>query len=149
VIYQLLAERERYGRVALLYGGRDPDQLLFSDEFDSWRNAGADVSLTVDTAGRTWRGSVGLVTKLLDRATFDRANVAALLCGPEVMMRATISALGERGVTSEQIYCSLERNMQCAIGHCGHCQLGPSLVCRDGPVYRLSEIERFFAIREL
>jgi NAD(P)H-flavin reductase len=148
-IYELLARRGRHGRVVLLYGGRQPDQLLFSRELERWRERGAEIRVSVDTADPSWRGSVGVVTKLIGRAAFDPASAVALVCGPEVMMRFTIAALDERGVRAERIHVSLERNMQCAIGHCGHCQLGPTLLCRDGPVYRYADIARFFAVREL
>jgi NAD(P)H-flavin reductase len=143
-IVRLLARRERYGRIVVLYGGRDPAQLLYPGELPQW---GAEV--TVDTAGRGWRGRVGVVTKLIDRATFDPASAVVLTCGPEVMMRFAVDALLRRGVTADRAYVSMERNMQCGIGHCGHCQLGPTLVCRDGPVYTWEELEPWLAIREL
>ncbi len=148
-ILALLARRERYGRLVLLYGGRDPDQLLYGDELARWAADGLEVVVTVDSAGPEWLGHVGVVPRMVRRASFDPANAAALLCGPEVMMRFTVSALAQAGVGSDRVYASMERNMQCGIGHCGHCQLGPTLVCRDGPVYRWSELERWLAIREL
>ena len=143
-ILRLFARRERYGRIAVLYGGRSPDQLLYPDQLREW---GADV--TVDTADREWRGRVGVVTKLIDRAEFDPGSAVALMCGPEVMMRFAVEALRARGVAPDRVHLSMERNMQCGIGHCGHCQLGPTLVCRDGPVYRYEELEPWLAIREL
>jgi NAD(P)H-flavin reductase len=145
----LLARRERYGRLLLLYGGRSPEQLLYTAELEQWRARGLDVAVTVDSAGPEWLGRVGVVPRLVHRARFDPAGAVALLCGPEVMMRFTFSALAQAGVGSDRVYASMERNMQCGIGHCGHCQLGPTLVCRDGPVYRWSEIEPWLAIREL
>ena len=114
-----------------------------------WAGRGLEVSVTVDSAGPEWLGHVGVVPRLLHRARFDRASAAALLCGPEVMMRFTFSALAQAGVRGDRVYASMERNMQCGIGHCGHCQLGSTLVCRDGPVYRWSELEPWLAIREL
>jgi len=148
-ILALLARRERYGRLVLLYGGRSPDQLLYTGQLQEWGERGLEVWLTVDSAGPEWLGHVGVVPRLLDRARFDAAGAAALLCGPEVMMRFAAAALTRAGVRGDRVYASMERNMQCGIGHCGHCQLGPTLICRDGPVYRWSELERWLAIREL
>jgi anaerobic sulfite reductase subunit B len=143
-ILRLLARRERYGRIAVLYGGRTPGDLLYPTEIDGWGAA-----VTVDSAGREWRGRVGVVTKLIDGAAFDPGSTAALTCGPEVMMRFAVEALLRRGVVADRAYVSMERNMQCGIGHCGHCQLGPTLICRDGPVYAWKELEPWLAIREL
>jgi NAD(P)H-flavin reductase len=148
-ILALLARRERFGRLVLLYGGRSPEQLLYREELERWREGGLEVALTVDSAGPEWLGHVGVVPRLVGRAEVDPGRAVALLCGPEVMMRFTVSALARRGVGSERVYASMERNMQCGIAHCGHCQLGPTLVCRDGPVYAWSELERWLAIREL
>lgn len=148
-ILRMLARRERYGRLVLLYGARTPDQLLFTSELDEWRERGLEVLITVDAAGPEWLGPVGVVTQLIRRAQLQADNMFALSCGPEVMMRFVVAELVDRGVGPERIYVSVERNMQCGIGHCGHCQLGPSLVCRDGPVYRWSDVEPWLAIREL
>jgi NAD(P)H-flavin reductase len=147
-ILRLLAWRERFGRVTLLYGGRSPDQLLYATELEEWAQRGLEVEVTVDSAGPEWLGRVGVVTRLVRRAEIS-PDAVALLCGPEVMMRFTVAALAERGVAPERIYASMERNMQCGIGHCGHCQLGPTLVCRDGPVYSWSELAPWLAIKEL
>jgi len=145
----LLSRRERYGRLVLLYGGREPAQLLYPDELRSWEHRGLEVHLTVDSAGPEWLGHVGVVTRLVRRAEVDPERTVAMCCGPEVMMRFTVAALAHAGVPPQRIHASLERNMQCGIGHCGHCQLGPTLICRDGPVYPWSEIERWLSIREL
>ena len=143
-IVRLLARRERYGRIVVLYGGRDPGQLLYPNELLEW-----EAAVTVDTAGPGWRGRVGVVTKLIDGADFDPSSAVALSCGPEVMMRFAVEALRRRGLPADRVYVSMERNMQCGIGHCGHCQLGPTLICRDGPVYAWKEVEPWLAIREL
>ena len=149
-IYHVLAHRERYGRVAVLYGGRMPDQLLYPQELGRWRNRGdVDLELIVDAAGSGWRGRVGVVPALVAGARFDPGSAVAMVCGPEVMMRFAVTALRDRGVATEAIHVSMERNMQCGIGHCGHCQFGTTLVCRDGPVYRFSAIEALFGVREL
>jgi NAD(P)H-flavin reductase len=148
-VLALLAGRERYGRLLLLYGGRSPDQLLFGAELEIWATRGMDVLVTVDSAGPEWLGRVGVVTRLVRRAEIDPERTVSLLCGPEVMMRFMAAALIDQGVSRSSIFASMERNMQCGIGHCGHCQLGPTLVCRDGPVYRWDQLEPWLAIREL
>jgi NAD(P)H-flavin reductase len=137
------------GRLLVLYGARTPRELLFEDELRSWANDGVTVELTVDSAGPDWHGPVGVVSKLVARADFDPASAIALVCGPEVMMRFTVAALAERGLPGSRAYVSLERAMKCGVGHCGHCQLGPTLICRDGPVYRWDVVERCLAVREL
>ena len=149
VILWLLARRPQYGRLILLYGGRDPHQLLYTDQLAAWEAQGLEIHRTVDSAGPGWLGHVGVVTRLVRRTQLDGAHTVAMCCGPEVMMRFTVSALVQAGVPTDRVYASLERNMQCGIGHCGHCQLGPTLICRDGPVYRWSEIAPWLLIPEL
>jgi NAD(P)H-flavin reductase len=133
----------------LLYGSRSPEQLLYTEELEAWRREDVEVGVTVDSATREWHGDVGVVTRLIDEAELDPGCTTAFLCGPEVMMRFAIQALREREVASDDIYLSLERNMKCAITHCGRCVFGPTYVCREGPVVRYSDIEPWLAIREL
>lgn len=133
----------------LLHGGRTPDLMLYADELDGWRERGLDVMTTVDSAGPEWIGHVGVVPSLVRRAEFDESSAVAFTCGPEVMMRFTLAALERRGVAPERMHVSLERNMQCGVALCGHCQLGPTLVCRDGPVYPVSDVAHLLTVREL
>ena len=133
----------------LLCGARTPQDLYFVEETDRWRASGMDVQLIVDAAGTDWRGPVGVVPKLVEHAEFDAGSAAALVCGPEVMMRFTARALADRGVPPERTWVSLERSMKCGVGHCGHCQIGPTLVCLDGPVYSWAAVERLLGVREL
>jgi NAD(P)H-flavin reductase len=149
-ICRLLASRERYGRVVLLCGARTPADLLFRQDLERWRGQfDVEVEITVDAAPPGWRGDVGMVTTLLSREPFDPPHTVAMLCGPEVMMRFTAMALLERGVPAESIFLSMERNMKCAVGFCGHCQYGPSFICKDGPVFRYKQIEPLLRIREV
>jgi anaerobic sulfite reductase subunit B len=148
VIYQALERREDYGEVALLYGSRTPADLLYVDELERWKGELA-VDVTVDSAESGWAGKVGVVPKLIAGARFDAAATHAFVCGPEVMMRFAAEALLERGVAATRIHVSMERNMQCGVGHCGHCQLGPTMICRDGPVYTWAELEPLLAVRQL
>jgi NAD(P)H-flavin reductase len=150
VIYELVANRERYGNVSILYGGRSPAELLYVDELERWGGRfDIDVDVAVDTAQAGWRGRVGVVTTLIPRATFDPQGAVVMICGPEVMMRFAGAALADAGVPDSAIWLSLERSMKCAVGFCGHCQLGPLFVCKDGPVFRRSEVARWMEIREL
>jgi NAD(P)H-flavin reductase len=149
-LYQVLSKRDRFGRVVLLYGARTPDDLLFPQELHSWRGRfDLEVRVTVDAAGPSWRGNVGVVPTLVARAQFDPAATTAFVVGPEIMMRFTVRALFEAGVAADRVYLSMERNMQCAAALCGHCQLGPFLVCRDGPVFGYRPLAPWLGIREV
>jgi NAD(P)H-flavin reductase len=149
-LYRLLGDRERYERVSLLYGARSPDTILFRREIENWRGRlDFDVRVTVDHAPSTWRGRVGVVTTLLPLADFDPSNTVAMVCGPEIMMRFAISALSAAGLGNDAIYLSMERNMKCAVGFCGHCQFGPSFICRDGPVFRYDQVAPLLALKEI
>jgi NAD(P)H-flavin reductase len=149
VVLAALAARNRYRRVALLVGARTPGDLLFPDQRTAWARQGVDVEVTVDQAAPGWTGNVGLVTKLVDRAAFDPARCVAFVCGPEVMMRFVARSLRRRGVSADRIRISLERDMKCGIGLCGHCQLGPLLVCRDGPVRTYGDVADLLTVKEL
>ncbi len=122
------------GRVFVIAGARQPEQIIFAHDLEAWERDGAVVAVTVDVASSGWPGRVGLVTSLLGEVPFEPGESSALICGPEIMMRFTARALVGRGLDPERIRVSLERNMQCGMGWCGHCQLGPLLLCRDGPV---------------
>lgn len=149
VIYHLLQQRKDFGRVAFLYGARTPGDLLYAAELEQWQQrANLQVLVTVDRGDSSWHGSVGLVTALFPRVEFDPKRTIGLMCGPEVMMRFVQREFEQRGVSEDRLYLSLERNMQCAIGFCGHCQFGPEFVCMDGPVFRYDRIKLFFNIRE-
>jgi NAD(P)H-flavin reductase len=150
VLYQLFAERGRYGQIALLYGTRSPKDILFRRELETWRRRlDIDLEVTVDHAMGDWHGHVGVITSLIGYAAFDPSHTVALLCGPEVMMRLSAAALCAAGLTETSIYLSLERNMQCALGFCGHCQLGSVFVCRDGPVFRFDRLRTLLALKEI
>lgn len=149
-IYHALRHRRRYGRVCIFYGARTPEDILYKAELKRWRGEfDLLVDVTVDRATRDWAGRVGVVPRLVEGGGYDPQHTVALLCGPEIMMRYTARALVARGVTTDRIYVSMERNMKCAVGLCGHCQFGPHFVCRDGPVFRLDGIEALMAVDEL
>jgi NAD(P)H-flavin reductase len=149
-IYHVLARRGQYGRVVILYGTRSPSDILFRQEVERWRRRlDLEVLVTVDRADADWRGDVGVVPRLIARAGFDPQNAVGMVCGPEVMMRYTAEALRAAGVGLDRIYLSMERNMKCAIGLCGHCQFGPDFVCKDGPVMRYDRIADIMTVREI
>lgn len=149
VLLAALAEPARYGRVTLLAGARSPADLIFTGELESWHRSGADVRVTVDHGDPGWHGRVGLVTKLIRGALGDPARTTAFVCGPEIMMRLSAQALVDAGLPAADIRVSLERNMRCGVALCGHCQLGPLLVCRDGPVVSYEQAAPLLTIKEL
>lgn len=149
-IYHLLAHRERYGRIAVLYGARTPRDMLYVSELEEWRaRFDLEVAVTVDSAQDDWRGNVGVVTTLIPPARFDAGNTVAMICGPEIMMRFVVLELEKRGLDQAGIYISMERNMKCAVGYCGHCQFGPTFICKDGAVFPYSRLAWLLGKREV
>lgn len=149
-LYRLIADRQKYRRLVLLYGARSPEEILFKNELERWRGKfDFDVYVTVDRATPPWRGHVGVVTTFISRAPFDPSSTVSLVCGPEVMMRFALMELHHRGVAPQRTYVSMERNMKCAVGFCGHCQFGPAFICKDGPVFRFDRIAAPFATPEV
>lgn len=149
-MYDIMANREKFGNVVLLYGARSPEDILYLKEIKSWRaRLDLNVHVTVDRAVGDWLGNVGVVTTMIPKAPFDPHNTVALICGPEIMIRFTVLELIKRGVPEEKIFVSMERNMKCGIGFCGHCQFGQEFVCKDGPVFSYPEIKDLLDIREV
>jgi anaerobic sulfite reductase subunit B len=149
LIHAVLADRAHHGSVAILIGARTPGDLLYTAEYDAWRAAGTDVLVTVDRAAATWRGHVGVVTTLFAQLHVRPQAATAYLCGPEVMMRFAARGLLDLGLRGADVQVSLERNMRCAVARCGHCQLGPWLLCRDGPVVGYDRAAPLLETREL
>lgn len=141
VIYHLLRHRAEYDKVLILYGARTPEELLYQRELERWRGRfDTTLLVIVDRGGPRWHGYVGVVTGLLPRVRFDPAETIVMICGPEIMLRYAVRDLRERGVPDANIWISMERNMRCGVGLCGHCQYGPTFVCKDGPVYCLERV---------
>lgn len=150
VIYRVLRHRGEYGRLIILYGTRRPRDLLFRKELAVWpRQADTQVLTTVDSGGQEWRGHVGVVTTLFRYARLQPARSVAMVCGPEIMMRFAARELEAQGVPTSDIYLSMERNMKCAVGFCGHCQWGPHFICKDGPVFPYDRIRPLLERHEL
>lgn len=143
-IYELLRRRDDFGEVIAVIGARSPELLLFADEYPSWRNGGIRVVTTIDRAADGWGGRVGFVpdalAAVIDELGLDLRGASGLACGPDQMMVCVADLLVERGVAADQVQLTLERNMQCGNGLCGHCQLGSLIVCRDGPVVRYQDV---------
>ncbi len=150
MITYLLNNTDRVGDVSVLVGAREPCDLLYSHHYATWTEKGFSVQTTVDRDEDRWIGHVGVVTLLLDRLPIPRPESTLLMtCGPEIMMRYVADAALDRGIPSENIWVALERNMNCAIGHCGHCQLGPEFICKDGPVFPYDRVAQWLHVQGL
>jgi len=148
-IRSAIRNRSDYGRIVLLYGARTPADLQFVDEFKTWEEAGVETMITVDRADETWQGQVGVVPILFYRMRMDPRKSIVLTCGPEIMIRFVVYEALARRVPAEHIFVSLERNMKCGLGQCGHCQIGPYFVCKDGPVFGFNQIEAYYNVEDL
>ena len=150
VIYHVTRHREKYGKVVIVYGCRTPDDLLYPKQLEKLRGRlDMEVEVTVDAADRAWKGHTGVVTKHIGKTTFDPAKAVAMICGPEIMMRFCARELSRLGVSLDRVWITMERNMRCGAGLCGHCQFGPTFVCKDGPVYRYDLMEPLLSVREV
>jgi NAD(P)H-flavin reductase len=148
VLYHIIRHRSDYGRVFLLYGARTPNDLLYTQEYAAWREAGIEVEVTVDLGVSDWQGHIGVVPVLFYRLRLKAAQTSILTCGPEIMMRFVIFEALARKVSEDNIYISMERNMNCALGFCGHCQLGPAFVCKDGPVFSYASMKPYLHLED-
>ncbi len=147
-IYEILNHRDDYGRVILLYGARTPSGLLYTSEYDSWRANKIDLEVTVDIGNEDWKGHIGVVPLLFYQHRLQADRTSVLTCGPEIMMRFVVFEALARKIRPENIFVSMERNMSCAMGFCGHCQIGPYFVCKDGPVFDYRQAEPFFNLED-
>jgi len=148
LLHAIVAERIYFGRVTLCYGAREPKNLLFAADRERWAEP-ITILLSVDHADADWTGRVGVVPDLIPQAEFDPATTVAYVCGPGIMMRYTARALLDAGLADDAIFVSMERNMHCAVGTCGHCQFGPEFICKDGPVFAWRRVARLIGIREV
>ncbi|MEW6510171.1 MAG: FAD/NAD(P)-binding protein [Bacteroidota bacterium] len=150
VMYSLLRERTAFGRIILLYGARSPLDLLYRVELENWgKTHNVEVLVTVDRGDSSWKGHIGVVTNLFSYVTLDPRATVAFVCGPETMMKYTLDELDRRGLPEQQVFLSMERNMKCAVGFCGHCQYGPEFICKDGPVFPLTRVRHLLEKKEL
>jgi len=148
VINYIMRRRERFGTVNIVQGVKHTNDFIWRQRYDQWRDApDTRVLLAADAGEAVWPWHIGPVNELFDRLVYERGRVIAMMCGPEGMMRAVVSYLLKQGLAESDIWLSMERNMQCAVGHCGHCQYGASFVCKDGPVFCYDEIKQLFGRR--
>jgi len=147
-IYHVIRHRDRYKQVTILVGARSPADLLYQEEYETWREFNIEVVITVDRADESWRGHVGVVPMMFYKLRPDPRRTIVLSCGPEIMMRFVIYEALARRIPKDKIYLSLERNMKCAVGFCGHCQYGPFFLCKEGPVLSFDRVEPFFGVEE-
>ena len=148
IIYHIINHRDRYEKVHVLYGARTPNDMLYPEEYAAWEKHDIQIATTVDRADGSWIGSVGVVPMLFYRYRMEAPKSVVLTCGPEIMIRFVVFEALARRVPPDHIYVSLERNMKCGQGSCGHCQLGPYFICKDGPVFRFDQLEDFFNVEE-
>lgn len=150
VIYTMIRRREEFGRIIILYGARSPLDLLYRVELEEWSKVpNTEVLTTVDRGDSSWKGHIGVVTGLFSFIKMDSPLTNAMVCGPEIMMKYTCEELERRGLSQDQIYISMERNMKCGVGLCGHCQFGPKFICKDGPVFRLPQVRGLLEKKEI
>lgn len=150
VIYSLLRHRKDYGKIYILYGARSPLDLLYRVELEEWnKKLEVNVLTTVDRGDSSWKGNIGVVTNLFHYVKLDARATAAFICGPEIMMYYALQEALDFGIEEDKIFLSLERNMKCAVGFCGHCQYGPKFICKDGPVFSYPQIIDLFNKKEL
>ena len=146
----VLADRaQEYHKITLLFGAKTADDILCKNEMEEWRSKGVNIEITVDSADSNWQGHVGVVTSLIDKHLPNPNNTLVLICGPEVMIHASIHELMSARVNENDIHIALERNMQCAVGFCGHCQYGPYFLCTDGPIFSYAQIKNYLPIKEV
>ncbi|QNB48374.1 heterodisulfide reductase subunit F [Thermanaerosceptrum fracticalcis] len=135
--------RKNYGNLTVVYGARNPGQLLYKEELQDWSaRADIDIHLTIDRPVEGWWGKVGFVPAVTEQVVTSSENAVAVVCGPPVMIKFTLPVLKKIGFTSENIFTSLEMKMKCGIGMCGRCNIGNKFVCKDGPVFSMAELEK-------
>jgi len=147
-LYHIIRNREKYGKVTVLYGARVPADLMYTSEYEAWRKADINIEVTVDRGDTTWNGRVGVVPMWFYQFRMDPHKTAMLTCGPEIMIRFVIYEALARRIPVDNIFVSLERNMKCGQGSCGHCQLGPYFICKDGPIFPFNALQPFFNVEE-
>ena len=141
LIWTVLAERQKFGKIYILYGAKRPSDMLFKAELEEWAAIkGVELHVTVDLGDENWTGNIGVITTLFPFINFDPRKTVAAVIGPPVMFRFVLKKL--KAIPESQIYLSLERRMKCGVGKCGHCQINNVYVCQDGPVFKLSELRK-------
>lgn len=136
-------KKDNFGRLIILYGTKNPNEILFKDEINSWQeNKALEFHMTVDRGDENWQGKVGVITTLIPALNLNVENTLATIVGPPIMYKYVIMSLKSKRIPEENIYMSLERRMKCGVGKCGHCQINNSYVCQDGPVYHYPQTKK-------
>jgi len=149
-IHYILNRRKEFGALKILHGIKAPKDLIYRQKIEEWKQfPDTEVHLTSDESDKDWKFHIGVVTNLMEKINVDPANTIVMMCGPEIMMKFSIKEFKKRNIPAEQIYLSMERNMKCAMGFCGHCQYGPHFICRDGPILRYDQVQGIFPIKEV
>lgn len=147
IINYILARRSHFGNLKILQGVKHSDDFIFRKQYEIWQQAPyTEIHIAADQAGPKWPWSIGYVTDMIDILDLKPENTIAMMCGPEMMMHTAIHALNQKGISENDIYLSMERNMECGIGQCGHCQYGGLFVCKDGPIFAYPEIKALFNV---
>lgn len=142
LINEVLDQRGSFGRVIILYGTKQPSEILFRDEIGEWsEREDVEFHMTVDRGDEDWQGNVGVITTLFPKVTINPRNTVAATVGPPIMYRFVLMELLGKGIPETQIYLSLERRMKCGVGKCGHCQINDLYCCQDGPVFRYADVK--------
>lgn len=148
-LFSLIKNREQYKNITLLYGARNPSDVIYKSELDHWKKHGINVEISVDNTDANWQGHVGVVTSLIKNNVKYPENTLVLICGPEIMIKFAVSELLKANVDENNIFISIERHMQCAVGFCGRCLYGPYFICKDGPVFSYEQLREWLTIKEL
>ena len=148
-LFALASQKDQYEKITILYGSRNPNDILYRTDLEQWEKQGIKIEMTVDYAEGDWKGQVGVVTPLIKRNIANPKNTLVFICGPEIMIKFAIHELLGSNVEEKNIFISLERHMQCAVGFCGRCQYGPYFLCKDGPIFSYEQLRHWFMIKEL
>ena len=148
VIKYILARRKHYGALTILQGVKHSQDFIYRKQYEKWQQSpNVFVHIAADEAGPHWPWGKGYVTDMIKPLSLNPNETIAMMCGPEMMMRAAIAALGKKGIPEEAMYLSMERNMECGIGQCGHCQYGGLFICKDGPVFAWPQVKDLFSVK--
>lgn len=148
-LYHVLKNRDDFGRVVVIYGARTPPDLQFVSEYEAWKAGGVEMIVTVDRGDENWTGPVGVVPIMFYQLRMEPRRSVVLTCGPEIMIRFVIFEALARRIPASRIFVSMERNMKCGLGFCGHCQIGPFFVCKDGPIFTYQQLQPYFNVEDL
>jgi sulfite reductase subunit B len=144
LMYALFGRMNDFKRVYFRYGARTPKDIIYKEEVKQWsQRSDLDFRITVDDGDESWTGHVGLVTTILDGMAIEANKGIGVVCGPPIMMKFGTLKLLELGFKEENIYLSMEKNMSCGFGKCGHCRIGTYYTCKDGPVFTYDKIKKF------